>query len=397
LKKFAYICADPGIPIPGQKGSSIHVASVCRALTAAGLSGAVHTTRAEGSDLHGLPLRRIHAPAKAPNESASERETRLFLGNFGHGIETGDDCDFVYERYSLWHVGGLARARELGVPFILEVNSPLPEEAKRFRSLSHEGLADEVARLLMREADGIVCVSEAVSEWVKAHRGNDAGVWVVPNGVNPEIFSPPVSSHARRWPVGPGPLVVFSGSFRPWHGMDDLIRAFQLVVEELADAHLLCVGDGPLRESFEQQVREANLSDRVRVTGLVPQEEVASWLGGADVAVAPYPTLEQFYFSPLKIYEFLALGLPVVAANVGQIPRILGCGSRGLLYTPGQPQELARAIVRLLSDRDEARKLAREGRDWVLAHATWSRRVKSILARIEQLDPHRRSGSGARR
>jgi len=159
-------------------------------------------------------------------------------------------------------------------------------------------------------------------------------------------------------------------------------------------AHLLCVGDGPLRDCFEQQVEEANLTDRVRVTGLVQQEEVASWLSAADVAVAPYPELENFYFSPLKIYEFLALGLPVVAANVGQIPCILGLGSRGLLYTPGRPRELADAMVRLLTDRDEAHELARRGREWVLGHATWSRRVSSILTRIEQLDAGRRSGAG---
>jgi len=230
LRKFAYICADPGIPLPGCKGSSIHVASVCRAFVDAGLSGAVYTTRAEGSDLCGVPVRRLPLTPPRAKESSEDRETRLFLGNFGRGISTDDDCDFVYERYSLWHVGGLARARELGVPFILEVNSPLPEEAKRFRSLGHETLAGSVAQLLMQEADGIVCVSEVVADWVVEQRGNDAGVWVVPNGVDPEIFAPLESTQSRRWPAGKSPLVVFSGSFRPWHGMDDLIRAFRIVV-----------------------------------------------------------------------------------------------------------------------------------------------------------------------
>jgi len=121
------------------------------------------------------------------------------------------------------------------------------------------------------------------------------------------------------------------------------------------------------------------------VTGLVPQEQVPVWLRDADVAVAPYPSLDDFYFSPLKIFEFLSLGLPVVSADVGQVPEILGHGRRGRLYRAGRPADLAGAIAALLEDRNEARRLGQAGRRWVLEHATWSRRVRTILSRIESL------------
>jgi len=360
MKRFAYICADPGIPVGGDKGASVHVASVCRAFVEHGLEGAIHAARASRNELVGLPVEVIPDLARVRADSSARRESRLFLANLGRGLEI-EPCDFVYERYSLWHVDGLARARALGVP------------------LTHGQLARGVAGLLMREADGIVCVSEAVAEWVRGNRRSDDGVWVVPNGVDERLFSP---EGPRRAEAG-SPVVVFCGSFRPWHATADLLEAFRLL--EPTDLRLVCVGDGPQRESFEHQVQALGLDDRVHVTGLVPQEQVPAWLRDADVAVAPYPQLDDFYFSPLKIFEFLSLGLPVVSADVGQVPEILGHGRRGRLYRAGRPADLAQAIAALLEDRKEARRLGQAGRRWVLAQATWARRTRTILSRIESL------------
>jgi len=384
MKCFSYICADSGVPIPGRKGASIHVASVCRALGRAGLSGEVLAARAEGDVLEEFAVRRL--PAR-PAPDDQERQ-RIELGSFLDGCVAAPSSkasDFIYERYSLWHVGGLLRARELGIPLILEVNSPLPDEAARFRGLRQKTLADDVARLLMREADGVVCVSEEVAAWVRAHRGNAGAVWVVPNGVDPELFSPQDRSRPPELPQD-APLIAFSGSFRPWHAVDDLLAAFRNVVADHApSAHLVCVGDGPLRVGFEASADATGLADRVHCTGAIPHEEVPDWLRGADVAVAPYGKGEPFYFSPLKIFEFLALGLPVVASDIGQIAQVMPHGKRGLLYSPGSVEELARAIGSLLDDRSGAAKLAQAGRGWALANATWSRRVRGILDHIRTL------------
>jgi glycosyltransferase involved in cell wall biosynthesis len=363
VKRFSYICADPGIPIPGSKGASIHVESVCRAFTRAGLEGEILTVRPEAQALDGLPIRKLRPP-----------------------LPLGADCDFVYERYSLWHVGGLARAREIGVPYILEVNSPLPEEARRFRKLENPELAESNARLLLTGADGIVCVSEEVAEWVVERRGHENGVWVVPNGVDTGLFFPDPGPRPRGLPRTDVPLVAFCGSFRPWHATDDLLEALGLLAEHgIEDAHLLCVGDGPLRERFEERARSLGIEERVHVTGLLPHDEVPAWLRGADVAVAPYPAMSGFYFSPLKIFEFMALGLPVVAADVGQVARLVDNGERGLLYPPGDPRGLAACMAQLLSDRTKARRLGDAGRAWVLANATWAKRTEHMLHRIGEL------------
>lgn len=386
MKRFAYVCADPGIPIPGNKGSSIHVASVCRALKELGLDGEVHALRAEAQELEGFRVLQIPVPMRKKRKSIQERESRLFLTSLKPFVTDRVPPDFIYERYTLWHSGGLAQARDLGIPFILEVNSPLPEEAKEFRGLGNESLADGIASLLMQQADGIVCVSEEVSNWVEELRGHREGVWVIPNGVDELLFHPGNGTRPPPLPQTKSPVIAFCGSFRPWHGLNDLLDAFHLFTQnDSSGADLLCIGDGPTKADFQERVESLGLSDRVHLTGMIPQHEVGQLLSGCDLAVAPYPDLDHFYFSPLKIFEFFAVGLPVIGSNVGQIRSLLGREERGLLYEPGDVQGLAEAMDSVISSLNRGKEYGTSAREWVLANATWKKRVSEILERVEGL------------
>ncbi len=386
MKRFIYICADPGVPVPGTKGSSIHVECVCRAFAAAGLAGVVYAASPTDERVAGLPLGNLGIPPAPRGESPQQAEARLFLADTAAVLADSTPADFVYERYSLWHTAGLARARELDVPFILEVNSPLPEEARRYRTLEHEARADGVAELLCEEADGIVCVSAEVAAWVSKLRGGSENVWIIPNGVDAERFAPRRGSRPAALPARNVPLIAFAGSFRPWHGLDDHVEAFaQLPAASHYGPHLVCVGDGPEREALKRKFAMLGVASRVHLPGRVPHADVPVWIGGADAAVAPYPAVEGFYFSPLKIYEFMALGLPIVASAIGQVRDIVPDGERGFLYPPGNAAALAATISRVITDHAEAERRAENARAWVLEHATWNVRVREILERIAAL------------
>lgn len=388
MNRFAYICADPGIPLPGTKGSSVHVASVCRALRGRGYQGEVHSTRATAETVAGFPLHALDSVRSVAGEDAAAREARLFLEGRTAPRLRDRHCRFVYERYSLWHTGGLALARRLGVPFILEVNSPLPEEARRFRSLHHARLAEGVAELLLEQADRVVCVSRGVADWALASGARKNGIVVVPNGVDTSIFAPDIEPMGESSWRSSGPVVAFAGSFRPWHGLDCLIEAFARVVSgSHPGATLLCVGDGAERTALERRASELGLRERLHITGMVPQADVARWLRRADVAVAPYPELDGFYFSPLKLFEFMALGLPVVASDIGQVREVMAAGRGGWLYRAGSIDELAGALASALSAPSEARRRALDGRRWVERHATWDRRVGQILDGLVAAEP----------
>ncbi len=382
LSNFTYICADPGIPVPGQKGASIHVASICKAFRQLGLDGELYTIRPEGSDLYGIPIHEMELPPRKKHKSVEERESRLFLARLDN-VESVHD--FVYERYSLWHPGGLYLSRKHQVPFVLEVNSPLALESKKYRQLANENLATGISRLLLREADVVICVSREIMEWVESERGHSEGVHLVPNGVDQEVFKPATGNRPSNLPADGVPLIGFTSTFRPWHGIDDLLQSFEFLIKELgSEAHLLCIGDGPGKPAFEVSVQNKGLGGRVHFTGSIPHSAVGTWLGHCDLGVAPYPIMEDFWFSPLKIFEYFSCGLPVVATDRGQVSELVVDG-KGSLIEPGKSDEFARGIQKELNRLKDDPDLGSKCRDWILKQATWEMRAQQILDAVESV------------
>lgn len=357
MSRVAYLCGDRGIPLPGSKGASHHVVSICRAFIDEGWSGSLHTLRATEEIAGGMPTR--------PLEPDAVLATRP---------------DLIYERYSLWHEGGIELADRLDVPLLIEVNAPLPDEAQRYRDLADADRARDVARRLFARADGLVCVSDEVAAWTRTLGAPQARTRVVPNGVDPDLFRPQPTRHPEL-PGPETPVIAFAGSFRPWHGLPHVLDALTLLERDHGIvAHLLCVGDGPAREPLAEAAAAAGVATRVHLPGAVPQQALRDWIGAADVGVAPYPALDAFYFSPLKLYELMALEIPVVAAELGQVAGILDDGRFGIGYRAGSAADLARALAACLSDRAAARARAQDARAWLLDHATWRHRLREILA-----------------
>jgi glycosyltransferase involved in cell wall biosynthesis len=147
-----------------------------------------------------------------------------------------------------------------------------------------------------------------------------------------------------------------------------------------ATARLLVVGDGPERAALTADLERRGLRDVATITGAVRPAEVAQHLAAMDVALAPYPAHGDAYFSPLKVVEYLAAGVPVVASRTGQLPELIRHGVTGLLVAPGDARATAAACNRLRLDRALALAMAREGRREALASRTWDAAVRRILA-----------------
>ena len=195
----------------------------------------------------------------------------------------------------------------------------------------------------------------------------------MPNGVNPARF-PKVDPAEGPFTVG------FLGSLKPWHDTATLIEAFALLrAGPVPDARLLIVGDGPDRARIEARLDTRGLGDVAHLTGAVPASDVAEWLGRMHVAVAPYGSDQPFYFSPLKIYEYMAAGLPVLASRVGDLPEVLNGGALGLLADPDDPASLAAALARLAQDPALCARLGAAARSHVLAHRTWDAVADRLL------------------
>lgn len=380
--RIAYVCADPGVPAFGRKGCSVHVQAVLRALLKQGHQVELFATRLDGSIPHGLEPLQVHPLPAAPKGDLAGRERQLLQANLPlrRALERHGPFELVYERYALWSDAGMEYARAAGIAGLLEVNAPLIDEQKRCRGLVDEQAARRVARRVFKAATVLLPVSQALADYLARHGVDRRRIRVTPNGVDPDRFA-----HASpSLPHAPGSFTVgFLGTLKPWHGLATLAEAFALLHKRDSAYRLLIVGDGPERETFagELTARGVAAPGMVRFVGAAPPEAVPGWLASMDVATAPYPRLTDFYFSPLKVYEYMAAGLPVAASRVGQVSQLIQHEVNGLLIAPGDAAALAEAIERLRNDAPLRERLGQSARTQVLRDHTWD----AVAARITGL------------
>jgi glycosyltransferase involved in cell wall biosynthesis len=378
--RLAYVCADPGVPVFGRKGCSIHVQEVLRALRRRGVGVDLFAARLDGEPPPSLASVRLHnlpAPPKG-DPAARERAALLANGDLGAALERSGPFDLVYERYSLWSAAAMEYARDNGVPGLLEVNAPLIEEQARHRDLVDRAGAERVAARAFGAASALIAVSDGVASYLDGWPEARGRVHVVPNGVDPERFRPDVPPALPR---APGSFVIgFVGTLKPWHGLPTLVEAFARLRPEAPGASLIIVGDGPERSDLEAELAARGVSGAVRLTGAVDPAAVPGLLTAMDVAVAPYPQLPDFYFSPLKVYEYMAAGRTVVASRIGQLADLIQHDVNGLLVPPGDPAALAEALGQLRRRPAWRARLGEAARATVLRERTWDAVAGRILS-----------------
>jgi glycosyltransferase involved in cell wall biosynthesis len=377
--RIAYVSADLGVPIFGRKGCSIHVHEVVSALKNRGADVEVFSANASGTPAMGLDDLRVHSLPRPPKGDLAAREQAALAANAELRAALARELpyDLVYERYSLWSFAAMDYARAANTPALLEVNAPLIEEQAEHRGLVDRAGAQRVAEQVFGAATGILAVSEEVAAYVAQFPGTRNKIHVVPNGVSPSRFSPGLAATLPR-PAGAF-TVGFVGTLKPWHGLSILVEAFARLRRRHPEARLLIVGDGPERDRLAADLAAAGLTEAVHWAGAVDASAVPGWLASMDVGVAPYPPLAHFYFSPLKVYEYMAAGLPVVASRIGQLKSLIEEGRNGLLVTPGDAAGLAAALERLQSDPELRARLGQAARSTVLEQYTWDAVAQRVL------------------
>lgn len=382
MLRVAYICADSGVPVYGCKGCSVHVQEVIRALGRAGASVTLFAARSEGTPSPGLEHVPLHPlPCVTGDNAKAIEQNAAMAGSLLRGaLEHLGPFDIVYERHSLWSYAAMEYARETGIVGLLEVNAPLLEEQTRYRHLSHPALAKQTISRAFAASTTLLAVSESVAEYVNQHSEADGRVHVVPNGVDPARFARLGRSGTPndRFTVG------FVGTLKPWHGLPLLLEAFAELRKRVPCANLLLVGDGPQRNELEERIERLGLTDAVSFTGAVSPQEIPQQLKCMDVTVAPYPPLEGFYFSPLKIFEYMAAGKAIVASAVGQVADILADGETALLCPPGDVRSLTGALGRLYDDPKLRQRLGRKARIIARQRHTWDQVARKILDAASQ-------------
>jgi glycosyltransferase involved in cell wall biosynthesis len=293
--------------------------------------------------------------------------------------------DVLYERYNLFLLAGLMLKRRLGIPMLLEVNSPLVQERMQHSGgLALPWLARWAEGAAWRGADVVLPVTRVLAGHVKAYGVPDERIVVIPNGINETHFAAAPDPTLAKTERGlSGKLVLgFTGFVRDWHGVDRVI-AWMATQDAPANAHLVVVGDGPVRADLEAQARQLGLADRVSFTGVIHRDQVPNWVAAFDIALQPAVVA---YASPLKLMEYLVMAKAIVAPSTPNLCEVLTDNQNALLFDPADPRGFETALTRLCADANLRLRLA-AGAYATIAKLdlTWAGNASRVAALAEKL------------
>ena len=301
--------------------------------------------------------------------------------------------DVIYQRSNLFLLSGAWTARRAGIPLIEEINAPYFLERSAHGGIAMPWLAARAERAAWRRADAVVAVTGALAEIVAMAGVPRDRLHVMPNGVDSDLFSPQSIDVGAKARLGLERFIVlgFTGFVRDWNGLDVVLE--YLTRPEGRGSCLLVVGDGPARPRLEAIARSLQVVDRVRFTGLVGRSQVPSLVSAFDVALQPAANP---YASPLKLFEYMALGRAIVAPDQANIREILADERDALLFDRNDLHSFAAAVRRAAADAVLRQRLA-AGAVQTIRHRnlTWRHNAERVLALASRLVIAKRNAEGA--
>jgi len=325
--------------------------------------------------------RRLPTPAKiAAKDIRQWRRARNFhVDPKGPWVE--HETRFVWQRHDLFQMAGLELARDLQVPSVVFVPATLVWESSQWE-VQRPGWASWLERFgespALRGADLVACGSDVVAEQVHRLGVKDERILITPTGVDLTLFAPQPGSSDIRDELGLRErfVVGWVGSFRRFHALEQAVDA----VARIENAVLLMVGDGPERARIRRLARDRGVT--AKFTGTVPHAELPDYLAAMDVALVLASPGQVFHYSPLKLAEYLAAGLPVVAPRVAQLADRLTDHVDAVLVPPGDAQALAASLQQLHDDIALRERLAKSARVAAEARWSWDHEIRRILASL---------------
>lgn len=382
--EIVYLRATPG---PGTQlgGAASHINGFINAALKLGARvSLVSNDQIAGLDEGSTPLKIIWPKPIGSTRAAFDIYNNLL---FTHGATREVERarpDFIYQRYSRFSWAGVEASLLTGRPLFLEYNGSEVWVGRHWDRVGKLALLARYERLNLAAAARVFVVSEVERRNLLRAGVEDEKIVVNPNGVDAERFRPGVGGRDVRRELGIAldeTLVGFVGTFGPWHGVLALAEAVKLL-PETARVRFLMVGSGALRAEVEGILREAGALQRVILTGAVEHGRVPALLDACDVLASPHVQLadgSEFFGSPTKLFEYMAMGKAIVASRLGQIGDVLADEETALLVEPGDARSLSEAILRLADEPELRERLGAAARREAIARHTWTHNARRVL------------------
>ena len=374
--------------VPSPKGASTHILHFLRGLVNSQYDVSLITPNdglLPGDEmLEGARVRRI------PQDLSQSFLARA--AHFGQAVLSHVALHPVYEvvHYrNIWDGLHLSQAKNrFGYRTLFEVNGLPSIELKYHYPGIDSGLLakikeQEIATLHL--SDAIICPSNVTRDYLTSFGLDRARVTVIPNGVSPSDFSAsPLPARENRTPV-----LLYIGTLADWQGLDLVIQALpRILAQQPVQLQIVGRGRSRQRKVLAKQIRKLGLENEVLLRPAVPHHEIPALIAQADICVAPLGLNDRNVTQgacPIKVLEYMAAGRPLIASNMPIVRELVREDVDGLLFSPNDPDDLARQVLRLLSDVDLSQQLAISATERVLKKFTWHAAQKKLLAVYERL------------
>lgn len=293
---------------------------------------------------------------------------------------------FIWEKHDLFEGPGRKLATKYNVPLISYVHAPVVWEASKWgvnRYIWGKWL-EYIEANNLKKADLVAVVSDEVKQKILEMGIPEKKILISPMAVEPELFENVNPEVLRKKYNLEGKTVIgWTGSFRKFHGLDHVIKAFGKVSEKHPKSVLMLVGDGAERRDSETIVKKLKLEDKVIFTGRKKFLNVPDYVSLFDIAVVSARSAEGFHYSPLKLREYMAAGKAVLAPNAGEIPHNFEDEDVLKLFNAGDINSLAEGMLFFINEEMRRKTIAANGRNKVLNTGTWDIELEKALEYLE--------------
>ena len=382
--KITYLRATPG---PGTQagGAASHIKGVIEGLLELGTEvQVISNDELVGLDPAKVPLTKIEPESLGSTRAVFDINNNAVFTRGAVALVQQSPPDVIYQRYARFSWAGVVASLVTGRPLFLEYNGSEVWVGRHWDRVNNLDLLERYERLNLAGATRIFVVSEVDRVNLEQAGVASEKIIVNSNGVDTEIFRPHTGGAEVRAELGlddEEQLVGFVGSFGPWHGVLVLAEAIKMIPATMRLKFLL-VGDGALLGEMKRMLSEESEQGRVIFKGAVSHNEVPALLDACDILVSPHIPLAagaEFFGSPTKLFEYMAMGKGIVASRLGQIGEVLTDGQTALLVEPGNTQELREGIVRLAESLELREALGARARQGAIERHTWKRNAQKII------------------
>jgi len=304
--------------------------------------------------------------------------------------------DFIYHRYSLNNFVGIELSQLFKIPIVLEYNGSEVWIANKWSKTNqiknNLNLANKIEFLNLKKSNLIVVPSDILKKELIDRGIEKNKILVNPNGVDIDKFSPEISGLRikKKYRINSKFVVGFSGSFGSWHGVLILAESLEIFFKKFKreDVVFLLIGYGKLWRKVKKTIEHTNLTDKVILTGVVPFLEMPEYLSVCDILLSPQIQNNdgtEFFGSPTKIFEYMAMGKAIIASKLGQIKDIIEHNKNGYLINPGEPEELADSINFLLNEHEFRKTLGINARKTAERNYSWDNHTDKIIRKLRNL------------